>query len=104
MSTFGKKNSYYSVSWWSRRLHSEAPHYEGQILWVSQNWNYWHLIIVSMHHEEFYYCDNKVKDFSMLNQLKVIQNDMYMYVKVSIYILLNLGMFSGEHYPSFRLN
>ena len=40
----------------------------------------------------------------MLNLLKVIQNDMYMYVKVSIYILLNLRMFSGEHYPSFRLN
>ena len=78
MSTFGKKNSYYSVSWWSRRLHSEAPHYEGQILWVSQNWNYWHLIIVSMHHEEFYYYESKVKDFSMLNQLKVIPN-IYIY-------------------------
>ena len=40
----------------------------------------------------------------MLKQLKVIQNDIYMYVKVSNYVLLNLGMFCGEHYPSFRLN
>ena len=27
-----------------------------------------------------------------------------MYVKVSNYVLLNLGMLCGKHYPSFRLN
>ena len=27
-----------------------------------------------------------------------------MYVKVSNYVLWNLGMFCGEHYPSFWLN